>query len=304
MKRPPITAAILVLLQTAALWPAGDGAVLAQSSMPAAAPEETPAAAPSAEPAAESATPSPDDPTLTAGGALAAFMSSRHYGTIRQLKSLMTPALQARFDHDSAPFNGKRTIRLSAFEFSEKDLRPAGPRGGRPAGQSAPGASIPEAYVATVRGLWEDQGEAVELRTESVRIARNDQGLWRIAALDRASSDALRFRDAVPGVTVLRLVLRAWARRDAKTARGYMSPAFLKRYAGRDEALEGLLAGREDPRHIAFQIVEMAAKGENEAVARVRLFETSPGRPYSLEGSVHTLRMVRKGAPWLLDAWD
>ena len=256
------------------------------------------------ESATPSPTPAPDDPTRTAGGALAAFMSFRHYGTIRQLKALMTPALQARFDHDSTPFNGKRTIRLSAFEFSERDLRPVGSRGAKPAAQGAPGTPPAETYVAAVKGLWEDQGEAVELRTESVRIVRNEDGLWRISGLDRVASDTLKFRDAVPGVTALRLVLRAWARRDVPAARAYMSPAFLKRYAGREEALQNLIAGGDDPRHTAFQIVDLEPKGTNEAVARVRFFETSPDRPSSLEGSVRTLRMVHKGAPWLLDAWD
>ncbi len=298
--------ALTVLLPAAAPPPTGAAPAFAQSPPPEASPRPAPSAAPAQVPAAaaESATPSPDDPTLTAGGALAMFMSVRHYATIRQLRAVMTPALQARFDHDSAPFAGKRTIRLCAFEFSEKDLKPAGPRRARPATTGAAGAAAPDVYLATVRSLWEDQGEAAELRTESVRIARSEQGLWRIAGLERVASDALRFRDAVPGVTALRLLLRAWARRDVAAARAYLSPAFLKRYAGRDDGLQSLLAGAEDPRHIAFQIVEMAPQGAAEAVARVRLFEASPGRPSSLEGSLHTLRMVRKGAPWLLEAWD
>src|SRR5437667_7108810 len=55
----------------------------------------------------EAGAPAAEDPTRTAGGALRLFMSSRDYRTIKRLKSVITDRLQTRFDHDSAPFNGK-----------------------------------------------------------------------------------------------------------------------------------------------------------------------------------------------------
>ncbi len=63
-----------------------------------------------------------EDPTATAGGALTIFMRSRNYRTIRILRSVMTPALAASYDRDSARFNGKQNVRLAAFYFKEEDL--------------------------------------------------------------------------------------------------------------------------------------------------------------------------------------
>src|SRR5262245_10832822 len=81
-------------------------------------PEASPSPAPTVEEAVEEIAPAqPDDPRLTAGGALRQFMASRDYRTIKQLRDVMTDKVQARFDHDSAPFNGKRGNRLAAFDF-------------------------------------------------------------------------------------------------------------------------------------------------------------------------------------------
>lgn len=252
-----------------------------------------------------------EDPTRTAGGALAAFMGLRHYLTIRELKAVMTPELRARFDHDSAPFNGKRGGRIAAYDFSERDLKPSAQVVRAAAGTRTPEASAgasaavgPAVYLATVRSLWEEQGEATELRTEITRLVRLDDGLWRVASLDRQHADALRFRESVPGVTALRLLLRAWTRGDLQAARSNMSPGFTKKFSGRDQALRDLFVGGGDPRHAAYQILEMKAEGPAASVARVKLFESNAHRPTPLDGSVHTLRMVKRGAPWLLDAWD
>jgi len=250
----------------------------------------------------------PDDPTRTAGGALASFMGLRHYLAIRELKAVMTPELQARFDHDSAPFNGKRGGRIAAFDFAEKDLKPVTPVVRAAAGAKPPGAvaspSGAAAYIATVRSLWEEQGEATEMRTETVRLARREDGLWRIASLDRLRADPLRFRDAVPGVTSLRLLLRAWTRGDMQAARATMTPAFLKKFNGRDQALRDLVVGGPDPRHAAYQILEMKQDGPATSVARIKLFESNAHRPTPLDGQVRTVRLAKKGAPWLLDSWD
>ena len=120
-------------------------ALLAEAPLAAAEPPEGSQSPVAPAPDSE-ATPAPEDPTVTAGGALRLFMASRHYETIRQLKGVMTEKLQARFDHDSAPFNGKRGNRLAAFDFTEKDLKPA-----KSAGQAATATR----YVASVRSLWD-----------------------------------------------------------------------------------------------------------------------------------------------------
>ncbi len=310
MAGPLVLACALVVPVSRLARSAFVGAQEFGSHPPSAAPEGSPAETPGA--GAESVEPAPaaEDPTRTAGGALAAFMRLRRYLTIRELKAVMTPELQARFEHDSTPFNGKRGARIAVFDFTEKDLRAVRPSGKSvraatavPAG-AASDAPGPAAYLATVRSVWEDQGEAVEQRVESVRIAQREDGLWRVASLERVSSDPLRFKEAVPGVTALRLVLRAWVGRDPAATRGNLTAGFLKRYEGREGALKDLFAGANDPRHVAYQILEMKPQGAAVVVARVKLFEASPGRPSPLDGSVHALRLVRKGPPWLLDAWD
>jgi hypothetical protein len=237
-----------------------------------------------------------EDPTATAGGALRLFMASRDYRTIKRLKSVMTERLQARFDHDSALFNGKRGNRLAAFDFTEKDLKP--PR------SSAKSPAQPATFLASVRSLWEEQGEATEKRTETVTIVQQDDGLWRIADLAIASSEKLRFTEAVNGVTALRTILRAWHRGDPATARANMTEAFLKKYQGKDEVFRAMFVPAEGKRHASYQIGQMTPQGTTAAAARVRLYETVIGEPCPLEGQPRAIKMVRKGSRWLLDGWD
>ena len=272
------------------------GTLLVEARPAAAAPPEGSQPGETATPASEAEpTPATEDPTVTAGGALRLFMASRHYQTIRELKGVMTEKLQARFDHDSAPFNGKRGNRLAAFDFTEKDLKP------KTAGRQAAPATT---YVASVRSLWEEQGEASEKRTESVVIVQQEGGVWRIADLTLGASEKLRFGDAVNGVTSLRQVLRAWYGGNAAAARAQMSEAFLRKYQGHDEALASVGAPGEGRRRAAYQIKEMTPQGTTAAGARVLLFDTAPGEPTRLDGREHTLKMVKKGQRWLLDAWD
>jgi len=221
-------------------------------------------------------------------------MASRHYQTIRQLRGVMTERLQARFDHDSAPFNGKRGNRLAGFDFAEKDLKPA-----RTAGKQVTPAS---SYIASVRSLWEEQGEASERRTEAITLVLQDSGLWRVADLAIGATEKLRFADAVNGVTALRMVLRAWIRGDVAAARQGMSPALLKKL--NEDALRALFTPAAGRNHAAYLIVDMTAQGTTGAVARVRLYETVTGEPGSIDGQPRTLRMVRKGSRWLVDGWD
>ncbi len=252
-----------------------------------------------------------EEPGVTAGGALAAFMAARDYRSIRTLKALMTPALAARYDHDSAPFNGKRNIRIAAFDFSERDLKPV--------------KGTPGAYAATVRTLWEEQGEAVERRVETIGLAQQPNGVWRAVSLERSTSEYLRYNDAVNGVTTLRLVLRAWRKGDVAAAKPYFSAAFAKRYQGRDDALNALFGASGPAVSIAasgspgapapsaaatglppaaFEIVELTPKGEAAAVAMIRLYRGTRDRPSPIDNSEHILRLVRIGPKWLLDAWD
>jgi hypothetical protein len=284
------TQVMLVLLMAAGAPPAGGRTTGAQT------PEETPAAEGGTAPDDQESAPGTEDPTRTAGGALRLFMGSRYYQTIRQLRGAMSEKLQARFDHDSAPFNGKRGNRLAAFHFTEKDLKPA-----RTAGVST---ATPAKYVATVRSLWEEQGEATEKRTEAITLVQQDGGLWRVTDLSLGTSEKLRFDEAVNGVTALRMILRAWHRGDVAGARPHMSDAFLKRRQGKGEALTAMFAAAEGRAHAAYQIVEMTPQGTTVAVARVRLYETVIGEPGPLDGPPHSLKMVRKGSRWLLDGWD
>jgi len=244
------------------------------------APGVAPAGSPAAVPAATV------EHGATAGEALAFFMSSRDYRTIRDLKSIMTTSLKAAYDHDPTPYNGKKGVRLSAFDYTEPALKP-----------DARSAAV------TVKSLWEDQGEAVDLRTETVRLSREGEGPWRVAAVARVGVEPVRFNDSIAGVTSLRMILRAWVRRDFATAKGMMSDAFLKRYAGREEGIEAVFAGDPGLRRAAFRIVDMAPRGTTAATAQVRLVETAPGRPSRLEGTPKTLAMVKKGSRWLLDDW-
>jgi len=257
---------------------------------PPAPPEEVPAPAPDAVPPeaapAQAPVPAVEDPSRTPGGALAFFMASRDYRTLRDLKSVMTPALKAAYDHDSTPFNGKQGIRLAAFDFREPRVNP-GARG----------------LIVPVKSLWEDQGEAVELRTESASLERQESGLWRVGRLEKGASESLRYKEPVPGVTALRMILRVWQRRDLEGARSFMSDAFLKRYAGREEGIAAVFSGDPSLKRAAFRILELAPRGSTTAVARVRLVETAPGRPSGLEGTPKTIELVKRGARWLLNDW-
>jgi hypothetical protein len=258
------------------------------------APEGSPAPDTEIVPEGEEGTPAAEDPTRTAGGALRLFMASRHYQTIRQLKGVMTERLQARFDHDSAPFNGKRGNRLAGFDFAEKDLKPA-----RTAGKPV---TPPSSYIASVRSLWEEQGEVSERRTEAITLVLQDSGLWRVADLAVRDAEKQRFADAVNGVTALRMVLRAWIRSDVAAARQGMSPALLKKL--NEDALKALFTPGSGRTHAAYQIVDMTPQGTTGALAHARLYETVTGEPGSIDGQPRTLRMVRKGSRWLVDAWD
>jgi hypothetical protein len=248
-----------------------------------------------------------EEAARTAGGALRYFMAHRSYRTIRDLKRVMTPALVARFDSNSAPFNGKRGIRIAAFDFTERDLKPVASqtRTAGAAGAPAAGAAdSPGTYAASVRSLWEDQGELTEQRVESIRIVRQPDGAWRVGSLQIVSSDKPKPIEPIPGVTVLRIVLRAWHRRDLSAARPHFSEAFAKRHQARPEALERIFVGGESPRHAAFQVQDLRQPNDSLLTARVRLFETSPGQPGILETQARTLRLVRNGPYWHLDGWD
>jgi hypothetical protein len=245
-------------------------------------PQEAGATPPSDEAAPDAAA----EATRTPGGALALFMSSRDYHTIRELKSVMTPALRAAYDHDSAPFNGRKGTRLAAFDFRDPVVRP----------QST-------SCTVLAKSLWEDQGEAVEQRAENVRLTRGTDGGWQVAALEKGTVEPLRFKDAIPGVTSLRQLLRAWQKRDLTTAKTLMSDAYLRRFAGREEGLAAVFAGDPAQRRAAFRILDMTPRGTTEAVARIRLVETAAGKPSSLEGTPKSLTMVKRGQRWLLNDW-
>lgn len=282
-------AALLLLAWTevsVAQTPPAPGPPPAAPPQTAPAPPGSQAGPPGAAPAAEPVAPAPDDPTRTPGGALSRFMSSRDYRTIRDLKSVMTASLRAIYDHDSTAFNGKKGIRLAAFDYREPMPKPG-----------ATSLSLP------VKSLWEDQGEAIEQRTETLRLVRDESGLWRVAAMDKTATEPLRYQEAIPGVTALRMILRAWQRHDLESARSFMSDAYQQRFAGRDEGIAAVFTGDPAVKRAAFRIVELLPKGTTEATAHVRLVETTAGRPSSLEGTPRTIALVKKGPRWLLNDW-
>jgi hypothetical protein len=282
-------AALLAAGPSAARAAAGHTAGRVETPAPPVQPD--PAAPDPAPPEAEPVPP-PQPPAqgaehgATAGEALAFFMSSRDYRTIRELKSIMSPALKADYDKDPTRYNGRKGIRLSAFDYKEPVPKPG-----------ATSAAV------TVKSLWEDQGEAVEVRTETVRLTRPADDPWRVNAVDRVATQPVRFKESVAGVTALRMVLRAWVRRDFETAKGLMSESFLQRHAGREEGIEAVFAGDPAVRRAAFRILDLTPRGTTSVTARVRLVETPPGRPSGLEGTPKSLVMAKKGSRWLLDDW-
>jgi hypothetical protein len=240
------------------------------------------------------------DPTITAEGALTMFMRARNYRTIRILKSVMTPSLQASYDRDSARFNGKQNVRLSAFYFAPEDLKAVhytGPKGAREA----------DIYDATVRSLWTDQGELADRRLEVVRLAQEESGLWRVGRLDIRESDKSRFQEQIPSVTSLRKVLRAWHRRQTALAEPLLSESFVKEHAGEgeEEGLSHLFEGDLSLRHAAFEILEILWEEETvEATAHVDLYVTARNRFGALEPQPRRLNLVRVGAGWYVDSWE
>jgi hypothetical protein len=241
---------------------------------------------PSPPPPADSNQGAPADPGATAPSALAFFMNSRDYRTLRDLKSILTPAAQATYEHDAVAYNGKKGIRLAAFDYREPGPKPTA-----------------TSTSSTVRTLWDDQGEAVEERTETVRLTREAGGPWRVAGIARADSQPLRFKDPVPGVTTLRTVLRAWVKRDVPVVKSNLTEAFVKRLTARGDTVEGFVTGDASLRHAAFRIDGLDAKGTTQAIARVHLVESHNGRPGPLDGAERTLTLVKKGSRWLVDDW-
>ena len=237
------------------------------------------------------------DPTVTAEGALTMFMRARNYRTIRMLKSVMTPSLQASYDRDSARFNGKQNVRLSAFYFQPEDLKAVhytGPKGAREA----------DIYDATVRSLWTDQGELADRRLEVVRLAQEESGLWRVGRLDIKESDRSRFQEQIPSVTSLRKVLRAWHRRQAALARPLLSQAFLQEHSIEGEGPSPLFEGDPSLRHAGFEVLEILwTEGATEATALVDLYVTARNRFGALEPQSRRIGLVRVGAGWYVDSW-
>lgn len=226
------------------------------------------------------------DPGATVGAALAFFMNSRDYRTLRELKSILTPAAQATYEHDAVAYNGKKGIRLAAYDYRDPGAKPNS-----------------TSYTATVKTLWDDQGEAVEQRTESVRLTREANGPWRVAGLSRVDSQPLRFKDAIAGVTTLRTVLRAWVKRDAAVVKANLTEALVKRLQAKGDTIEGFVTGDAALRHAAFRIDDVDTKETTGALARVHLVESHNGHPGSLDGAEHTLTLVKKGSRWLVDDW-
>jgi hypothetical protein len=213
-------------------------------------------------------------------------MASRDYRTIRELKSVMTPSLTAAYEHDATPFSGKKGYRLSAFDYREPAPKPNA-----------------ASYTASVRCLWDDQGEAVELRTETVRLTRDHDGPWRVAGLQKSATEPLRYQKSIAGVTSLRMILRDWIRRDAEGARGLMTEACAKRLDGTNDGLVTIFVGDPGVRRAAYRVVELTPDGTSKVAVKVRLVETPPGRPASLDGVAHDLTLVKKGQRWLIDDW-
>lgn len=300
-----VVAALLALLPTVAGVPAtrGEEPPAPQPGSPPAPPSAPPSTqpppaapgdpgepnhpvTPEAEPAPTVGTTPAAEHGATAAEALAFFMASRDYRTIRDLKSIMTESLRVTYDKDPTPFNGKKGIRLSAFDFKEPAPKPA-----------ATGATV------SVTSLWDDQGEVVEQRSETVRLAREASGPWRVSAVQKVGLEPVRYKESVAGVTTLRQVLRAWVRRDFESAKAYMTDAFLKREAGRADGIEAAFAGDAGMRRAGFRILEMKPSGTGLVTARVRLVEAPPGRPTTLAGAPRTLELVKKGQRWLLQGW-
>jgi len=234
----------------------------------------------------EALVPPASDPGETPSGALAFFMASRDYRTIRELKSILTPQAKAAYDHDSVNYNGRKGVRLAAWDYKEPAPKP--------------GAT---SVSAAIRTLWEDQGEAVEQRSETARLQRDPTGPWRVGSLTKTGSENLRMKDAVPGVTTLRQLLRAWRQRDLTTARTLFTDSFLKKVEAKGSGLEGLFTPAEGKRHAAFRIQSLDPSGTTGAVAKVSLVDVVSGRPGPLDGTPRTLTLVKKGSRWLVDDW-
>lgn len=257
------------------------------------------------------------DPTVTAEGALTVFMRARNYRTIRILKSVMTPSLQASYDRDSARFNGKQNVRLSAFYFEPEDLKAvhySGPKGAREA----------DIFDATVRSLWTHQGELADRRREVIRLAQEESGLWRVGRLDIRESDKSRYQEQIPSVTSLRKVLRAWHRRQTALALPLLTEAFREKYAAEAPAPEAvveevvepekqaeesgvawLFEGDPEIRHAAFEIREILWEEEaDEATAHVDLYVTASNRFGPLQPLPYSIRLVQVGVGWYIDSWE
>jgi hypothetical protein len=238
------------------------------------------------------------DPTLTPEGTLTLFMRARNYRTIRILKSLMTPSLQASFDRDSARFNGKQNVALSAFHFQTEGFK-AVHYAESGAGKEA------DIYDATVRSLWTDQGELADRRREVVRLVREASGVWRVGRLDIAESDRSRYQELIPSVTSLRKVLRAWHYRQAAPAEPLLTDAFVKTRGTGEDGVAGLFEGDDAERHAAFEIRQIDWREKaTRATAHVDLYVTARNRFGSLEPRRSIIGLIQVGPGWYVDSWE
>ncbi len=238
-----------------------------------------------------------EDPTATAGGALTLFMRARNYRTIRILRSVMTPGLQTSFDRNSARFNGKQNVRLSAFHFQDEDLDPIRHAGAR-------GARQPTIYDATVGSLWTDQGELAEKRVELIRLVQEENGLWRVGRLESVETNRKRFQEQIPCVTSLRKFLRAWHKRRPEDAIPYLSPALLGRYEGQEEKLREIFEGDPELRHAAFRIIGIVwEEDQPKATAHVAFNVTAKNRFGALDATMRRVSLTREGSRWYVDSW-
>lgn len=100
---------------------------------------------------------------------------------------------------------------------------------------------------------------------------------------------------------ILKIVMRAWAHRDADTAIRLVSPD-LERQFRSQEQLRQLFTGTSNPHHVAFAIRRIANTERDVAEFDVDLYETVTGDPRLIPSRVKVeVRKLDSG--WFVDSW-
>jgi hypothetical protein len=209
--------------------------------------------------------------------------------------SLMTPALKDHYRYNRKVKIRREAGRLLTFRFDPKSL--VAKDGGK-------------RFEVAVVGTWVNLNDhLIGEVDEQDTFVETPRG-WRADKIkfgqERSTEKAIvegvggpkEYRDAI---RVLKVVLRAWADRDAETARKGVSPAFERTFRAHDEVLQ-LFIGLSNPHHAAYAIRRIANTDRDACEFDVDLYEMVTGDTL-LSSSRVRIEVKKYDSGWFIDSW-